>query len=335
MTQAARSEPKASEVHQVSRRWVLMGDPTHFSVKGGANPHTRTRWGTRRTVDKQRAIEQWHGLRAQLEELGIRVVVVPPVAEWPGTVYPANAGFMFDVDTPKPAAQKRFVLSNLLPSRAGEQEHYARALAGVGIPTERLDLPLRFEGEADLFPARGRYLFTHGRLEKQRFVPAFGIPPWKRIYGFRTDVRVRELFAPRLAPAEVMRVELVLEAHYHGDTALAAFGPAREFLLAYRDAIAPADWPRLEAAFGDALIELTAADAQRYAANSFTYTPSSQSSESFLVLPRGVSGRLVSQVRERGVTPLTADVSEFLKKGGGSMKCMVGDLGLVIEESSS
>jgi len=144
VTQAARNEPKASEVHQVSRRWVLMGDPTHFSVKGGANPHTRTRWGTRRTVDKQRAIAQWHGLRAQLEELGIRVVVVPPVAEWPGTVYPANAGFMFDVDTPKPAAQKRFVLSNLLPSRAGEQEHYARALAGVGIPTEKLDPPLRF-----------------------------------------------------------------------------------------------------------------------------------------------------------------------------------------------
>ena len=22
-------------------RWVLMGDPTHFSVKGGTNPHTR------------------------------------------------------------------------------------------------------------------------------------------------------------------------------------------------------------------------------------------------------------------------------------------------------
>lgn len=122
--------------------------------------------------------------------------------------------------------------------------------------------------------------------------------------------------------------------HYHGDTALAAFGPAREFLLAYRDAIAPADWPRLTAAFGDALIELSTGDAQRYAANSFTYTPSGQSSESFLVLPRGVSGRLLSQVRERGVTPLTADVSEFLKKGGGSVKCMIGDLGAVVEQSS-
>jgi N-dimethylarginine dimethylaminohydrolase len=48
-----------------------------------------------------------------------------------------------------------------------------------------------------------------------------------------------------------------------------------------------------------------------------------------------VTGRLLSEVRERGVTPLTADVSEFLKKGGGSVKCMVGDLGPVIETSSS
>jgi N-dimethylarginine dimethylaminohydrolase len=308
-----------------------MGDPTHFSVKGGANPHTRTRWGTRRRVDKQRAIAQWHGLRSLLEELGLRVLVVPPVAEWPGTVYPANAGFMFEVDAPRRAEQKRFVLANLLPSRAGEQVHYARALASAGIPTETLDPPLRFEGEADLFPARGRYLFTHGRLERQRFVPALALPPWRRVYGFRTDARVRELFVPRLAPAEVLRAELMREAYYHGDTALAAFGPAREHLIAYRAAIAPADWPRLVESFGDALLELTDEDAQRYAANSFTYTPSGQTSESYLVLPRGVSGRLLAQVRERGVTPLTADVSEFLKKGGGSVKCMIGDLGIVLE----
>jgi N-dimethylarginine dimethylaminohydrolase len=34
-------------------------------------------------------------------------------------------------------------------------------------------------------------------------------------------------------------------------------------------------------------------------------------------------------VRERGVEPVVVDVSEFLKKGGGSVKCMIGDLGPV------
>jgi N-dimethylarginine dimethylaminohydrolase len=307
-----------------------MGDPSHFSVKGGANPHTRTRWGNKRTVDKARAIEQWHGLEAVLEDLGIRVLVVPPVADWPGTVYPANAGMMLDVDTPKPAAARRFLLSNLLPTRAGEKAHYAKRLAEAGIPTEELHPPLRFEGEADLFPAGDRYLLTHGRLERQRFVAAFDIPPWKRVYGFRTDARVGAQLTPRLAPKPVLDVELVLEAHYHGDTALAAFGPKREHLLAYRDAIAPGDWPRLVKTFGDAIIELSTDDARRYAANSFTYTPP-DGDDSFLVLPEGVSEALLAQVRERGVTPLTVDVSEFLKKGGGSVKCMIGDLGVVVD----
>ena len=43
----------------------------------------------------------------------------------------------------------------------------------------------------------------------------------------------------------------------------------------------------------------------------------------------GVSELLLDRVRERGVTPLPIDVSEFLKKGGGSVKCMIGDLGVV------
>jgi hypothetical protein len=40
-----------------------------------------------------------------------------------------------------------------------------------------------------------------------------------------------------------------------------------------------------------------------------------------------VSQRLQAEVRERGVTPVLVDVSEFLRKGGGSVKCMIGDLG--------
>jgi N-dimethylarginine dimethylaminohydrolase len=312
-----------------------MGDPTHFSVKGGANPHTRTRWGTRRRVDRARAIAQWGELRALLGDLGLRVLVVPPVPEWPGTVYPANAGVMLEPDRPLPASARRFLLANLLPTRAGERPHYARVLAEAGIATESLDPSLRFEGEADFFPACGHYLFTHGRVERQRFVPALGLPPWRRVYGFRTDARAESVLAPRVAPAPVLRLELVLEAHYHGDTALCAFGPRREHLLAYRAAIAPGDWPRLVEAFGAALVELGEDDARRYAANAFAYTPSGQTRESHLVLPAGASETLLAQVRERGVTPQLADVSEFLKKGGGSVKCMIGDLGAQLEIASS
>jgi len=304
-----------------------MGDPTHFSVKGGANPHTRTRLGLRRRVDRRLAVAQWQRLRDELEGLGLRVVAVAPDPGQPGLVYPANAGFMQDVDAPRPLAERRFHLSNLLPTRAGEKAHYRRALQAVGIACFEIDPAFRFEGEADFFPAGDGYLLTHGRLERQRFVPTLGLPPWRRLYGFRTDERVAPLLQSIVgAQARILHLGLERETHYHGDTSLCAFGPGRRHLLAWIPALEPSAHALLRERFGERLIELSDADAGCYAANSFTFTPAG-GAESFLVMPAGLSERLLGQVRERGVTPICVDVSEFLKKGGGSVKCMIGDLG--------
>jgi len=119
-------------------RTVLMGDPTHFSVKGGANPHTRTRWGTRRIVDRAAAISQWGRLRDVLRDLGVRVLVVPPDADQPGLVYPANAGFLTDLDANLPLREKTFYLSNLLPTRAGERAPRRSCADFVGWENGRL-----------------------------------------------------------------------------------------------------------------------------------------------------------------------------------------------------
>jgi N-dimethylarginine dimethylaminohydrolase len=313
------------------RRTVLMGNPEHFSVKGGANPHTRTWLGTKRTVDRAKAIEQWKRLRDALRDHGVRTIVVPPDPGQPGLVYPANAGFLPFVDDEKPLFAKTFHLSNLIATRAGERFHYDRVLRANGVRVAAIPEHLRFEGEADFFPVGDRYVLTHGRLEQQRFVPRVGIPPWKRIYGFRTDAQVESFLAPLVAPRPIVRVELVLETHYHGDTALCAFGPRRQHVLAWRPALAPESFDRLAEAVGrDRVIELSDEDAARYAANSFGFTPSSDTAvrESFLFMPAGTSDRLVAQIIERGVTPVRVDVSEFLAKGGGSVKCMIGDLGL-------
>jgi len=328
--QARKRSAQRGEAERGKRgcRHVLMGDPSHFSVRGGANPHTRTRWGTRRRVDRARAIRQWHGLRDLLRDLGVRVLVVPPDPAQPGLVYPANAGFMNDVDAEQPLAERRFYLANLLPTRAGEKPHYRRVLEQAGLHTETIDERYRFEGEADFFPAGDVHLLTHGRLERQRFVPALAFPPWKRVYGFRSDARVEACLQGIVGTRRIVRLELCIEAHYHGDTALCAFGPSRRYLLAYRAGLTPQGWQRLETLFGPDLIELGEDDARRYAANSFTLT---QGSESYLVMPAGVSNRLLDRVRERGVTPIPVDVSEFLKKGGGSVKCMICDLGVMVD----
>lgn len=293
---------------------VLMGDPAHFSVVGGANPHTRDRYGRRKHVDRALAIRQWAQMRDLLADHGLRVVVVPPDPELPGLVYPANAGVRLGDE---------FVLSTLTPTRAAEREVYKRVIEGLGLRCHVL--AHRFEGEADLFPAGERYLFTHGAIERQRFVPAWGWPPWKRVYGFRSDPEaLREIEAIRPLGSRVLRVRLTDERYYHGDTCLCSFGPGRRTLLAYLPVIARESTDELRRVYGDHLIPLDDPDAAIYAANSFAFE---RDGHCFLVMPDGVSKSLEDRIREHDVTILKADVSELYKKGGGSVKCMIGDLG--------
>lgn len=293
---------------------VLMGDPSHFHILGGSNPFTRDWWGRKKRVDAAKAAEQWRGLKQVLEGLGIKVLVIPSHADHPGLVYPANYGVRLgDV----------FVLSNLLPTRAGERPIYEKYLQDIGLKTAKIKY--RFEGEAEFFPVGDRYLFTYGAVKNQRFKPKFSIPPWTRVYGFRTQRHAMDELRAFLPPkVDIVDFELIEESHYHGDTVFCSFGPKREFLLAYLEGILEADRERCRMIFKDHLIVLSSRDAFYYAANSFQLeTPEGLK----LLMPEGVSEELLGQVRERGVTPVTVDVSEFLKKGGGAVKCMIGDLG--------
>lgn len=303
-------------------RQVLMGDPRHFSIRGGANPHTRDKLGRRKTVDRERAIRQWYGLAALLSGHGVEVFVLPPDAEHPGLVYPANAGFLPDVDQAATRGPAAFCLSHLLPSRFGEREHYEDFLQGLGFRTHRVEH--RFEGEADFFPFRDAYLLTFGRIERQRFVPRWGWPPYRRVYGFRTDRSVRGELSSLVPGRPIIELELMDERHYHGDTALCAFGPGRRYLLAFLDALAEPARECIRQLAGDGLVSLSSEDASIYAANSF-YLESGE--QRFLFMPRGVSDRLAERVRDLGVQPVLVEVSEFMAKGGGSVKCMIGDLG--------
>ncbi len=299
-----------------------MGDPTHFSIVSGANPHTRTAWGRRKRVDPEAAIQQWHLFAQTLGQYRVRVLVIPPDPALTGLVYPANAGLLFPLDEATPIASKAFYLANLLPSRAGEQPIYASFLERCGFQPRTLKA--RFEGEADFFPAGERYLFTYGQVKTQRFRVRFGLPPYERVYGFRSEIGALEELQAIVGEREVVSLELRDEAYYHGDTALCAFGPQRQFLLAYLDGLMPTAVEQLQSLFQADLIPLSTQDAALYAANSFTLT---QNGTSSLFMPAGVSDTLQAQIRERGVEPVLIDVGEFLRKGGGAVKCMIADLG--------
>jgi N-dimethylarginine dimethylaminohydrolase len=299
---------------------IVMGDPRHFSVRGGANPHTRNILGIRKRVDPERARRQWHDLARALIAHGVATFVIDPDPALTGLVYPANAGFRYPASGPESVVY----LASLLPTRAAEREVYRPFLRAMGFATR--DIAHRFEGEADFFPAGRFMIFTHGAIERQRFVPRLGIPPWRRIYGFRSDLSALDELRQIVTDRPILELELVLEAHYHGDTVLASFGPYREFLLAYMPGLAPASRDRLRAEFRGNLIELSERDGAIYAANSFQ---TDYRGGLHLFLPEGVSNDLIRRVRDRGVEPILIDVSEFLAKGGGSIKCMIFDLGQI------
>lgn len=292
---------------------VLMGDPAHFHISGGANPFTRTWWGRKKMVDLKKAKRQWLGLKNLLTSLGIQVWVIPPDSRNPGLVYPANAGVRVG---------DRFVLSNLIETRVGEKPVYDLFLRQHGITT--ISLKNRFEGEADFFPVGNGYVFTYGSVVRQRFVPQAGLPPWKRVYGFRSErAALAELKTFLKKDAVVHDFELIEESHYHGDTVFCSFGPKRQYLLAYLEGLVPESRERCCHVFKDFLIPLSSYDAFLFAANAFQVeTPDGLK----LIVPEGLSESLLKEIQSRGVTPLPVDVSEFLKKGGGSVKCMIGDL---------
>lgn len=306
---------------------VLLGDPSRFRIRSGSNPHTRDAWGRRKRVDLGLAVRQWEGLRRALEGEGVRVHVVPADENLPGMVFPANAGFRFG-DT--------VYLSNLNPARAAEREHYRRALAPLGLRAADLPTDLPFEGEADFIPVghpsgdprRAVYLFTHGRLEQPRWVPQSGIPPWRRVYGFRSDDRALAALQSVVRPLEVLSLELCDERYYHGDTLLCSFGPNREFLLCYFPGLTEPAQTALRQRFGDRVIPLSRENAEAFAANSFQITVEMEGvRRHVLLMPDGAGQGLYEEIRRLGVVPYPVDVSEFLGKGGGAIKCMLLDIG--------
>jgi N-dimethylarginine dimethylaminohydrolase len=307
-------------------RTILMGDPKHFGVHGGANPHTRNVLGIKRRVSSTIAYRQWHTLARALIDHGTEVCVIQAHPQLSGLVYPANAGFLYPLDSGggegPSSSEKTFYLAHLLPTRAAEREVYRPFIRAMGYKTH--DIQARFEGEADFFPAGPFMLFTHGVIERQRFAPRFGLPPWKRIYGFRSETAALDELLLIAGERPVLELELCLEAHYHGDTVLCSFGAEREFLLAYMAGLTMKSRQRLREAFSDRLIDLSEHDAALYAANSFQIDDRGRF---YLFMPEGISNELTNEIRARSVEPMLINVSEFLAKGGGSIKCMILDLG--------
>lgn len=301
-------------------RVIMMGDPSCFAIKKGANPHTRNRWGFKKRVDRGKAVEQWHRMVETLEHYGARVHIIPAHRKLPGLVFPANAGVMINVEENLPLTKRKYLLAHLGPARAAEKTVYQDFLTKLGVTA--CEVKHQFEGEADLIPWGDNYILTYGRLHRPYVTPSWSMPPWKLHYGFRTDLDVITELYDYFDEERILCLELIDERFYHGDTVLATFGPHRGHLLVHAGGLGIESREQLEKR-GD-VIWIDEADASLFAANSFHMI---HKGGSVLFMPQGVSPALRRKIESYQVETVTIDCSEFFEKGGGSIKCLIGDLG--------
>jgi len=301
---------------------VLLGDPTHFRIKAGANTYTRNKWGFRKKVNQKKALAQWLVLKELLESLGVKAFVLPSNPNYPGLVFPANAGFLFPKYEALPYSQKIFYLSALTKHRAGEQAIYRDFLGSLGFQFRTLSLP--FEGEADFFSCGEDYIFSYGDIVSTGFRPKWGWPPFAYRFSHRTDQRNLATLQGVVGDKRIIEIKLVDPRYYHGDTALFAFGSSREYLFAYLDSMGGESQSRLKTKLGKRLFPLSRDDAENFVANSFQVDTDQGP---HLVLPEKTSDKVKSTLKTLDIPFSTIEVSEFYEKGGGSIKCLLCDLG--------
>jgi N-dimethylarginine dimethylaminohydrolase len=285
---------------KMARPAVLMSDPRYFDIRGGVNPHTRDAEGRKKSVDRDRALDQWHGYVDTLLDAGVDVYVVPPKPELSGMVFAANAGFLHGRPSQTPLRTKTFFPSHFTAEhRRGESDRFRRFMNRMGCQTESCPDDLKFEGEADAFPVAGEWVFT---------------------YGFRSEPGTQMWLEDR-TDREFIGLELADPAYYHGDCLICDIGDAG---LAWLGGLVDEDAERFRQLMGDRLVELSDDEAATFVGNSFYVANNGQR---YLFTVDNVPASLSERLEDAGLTVVPVDVSEMFGKGGGGPKCMVFNLG--------
>ncbi|MGY5129448.1 dimethylargininase [Streptomyces nigrescens] len=267
-----------------------MCPPTYFRVSYSINP-----WmDPDKPVDLALAHTQWEDLRDRYRTLGHTVEELPPHPAFPDMVFAANGATVVDGRV----LGARFAFAE----RYGEAAVHTEWYRGHGFDAVREPRHVN-EGEGD-FAVTASWLLA-GR-------------------GFRSSplshAEAQEYFA-----RPVIGLDLVDPRYYHLDTALCVLDPSggergggAAEIMYFPGAFSAGSRAVLARLFPDALIA-GPADAAAFGLNAV-------SDGRHVLLPQAAVG-LFEPLRERGYEPIGMDLTELLK-GGGSVKCVTGELRL-------
>jgi N-dimethylarginine dimethylaminohydrolase len=237
-------------------------------------------------VDVELALKQWEQLRETLVALGHSVHVLDPEPGLPDMVFAANGAFVVG-GTAYGARFKH-------PQRTGEAAAHRAFYDSMG---------WRYVSATQTNEGEGDFTYLPGALDGVALAA----------YGFRTE-SAAHAEAQDVLGRPVISLRLVDSRFYHLDTALAALDDHN--VVYYPGAFSESSRRVLRQLFPDA-VRADAVDAHAFGLNLV--------SDGLNVFVNAEATGIAAKVRAAGYHPVPIELSE-LKKGGGSVKCCVGEL---------
>jgi arginine dihydrolase len=271
------------------KRHYLMCRPDFFAVTYAINPWMHPE----KPVDPDLALAQWENLRQVYLDLGHQVSLIDPLPGLPDMVFAANGavvvGLNGSIDGGVVRPSVVFGTRFRHPQRRPEEAAYASWFEGRDGFTVHRPKAIA-EGEGD-------FLVTNDYVLAGT--------------GFRTDLEAHNELA-RLIDRPVVTLRLIDPRFYHLDTALTILDAERGTVAYLPEAFSPSSRKRLRQLFPDA-VEARFDDAAVFGLNAV-------SDGHHVVLPEQAVG-LAQAYADRGYEPITVDLSELRKAGGGPKCC--------------
>lgn len=280
-------------------RTVLMSDAQHFRVDAAINPY----YGDTSVITAE-AISEHDAIHDALARAGVQVVRVPSPIDSQDGVYTANWALVRG-DTA--------VLSRLPEVRKAEEAHAQQILESLGKQVLYVPDGLKFSGQGDALPC-GPYLFCGKGYRSDEAAQKFAADT----LGYE---RVQLQTIPKLDGAGTPVVNAVsgwADSYFYDiDLALAIIAHPTDTskgIIAYcPESFLPESRALLDSFNAVEKIAVSLDEAQHAFATNLVSTGDT-------VIMSAHAPQLATQLRERGLTVLTPEVSE-LAKGGGYIRC--------------
>lgn len=305
----------------------MMCEPTHLDPAKENPDGSLPNKFSGEQIDREKAFEQWHGFKDKIEELGGRIILVPPQKKCGGQVYTADpAAFMTDIQftrdkTPSieavtfsalisqftNAGRNAEVASHSGMIQTFTNELQSARLSGVPISAVLQKTKWNTEGSGDNLYDTYRGIWWSG-YSKDLSDPTKG----------RSDIRAHNTLQ-NLTDREVFSME-VANNFFHIDTSQTPL--PKGHILSYEDGITAQSFKAMrkrmlesfDLAEKDYLIKVSKKDAYRFACNLTAVN------DTDLIVTDDISDKLAGKLAKAGYRLHTLPYNE-MRKGGGLFHC--------------